>query len=281
LIFGNLRKNQKNVLAGILQQILGDYCQIIQSSTDNIDKNVKVYLIDSFEFNDDEVDECLLKIYENNTFGVPVVLCNEPAITFFVDDWFWRRVLVVTNPYDGKMKPPSSVMQKSLIRSFLQPNQDFKIPSNILDATKNYRTFCESYETIKIENQIAHIPKIIKETNIYSLFKDIELKGVTLRNVDLRGMNMSHIWIRDCDFTGSNFRGCNFDFATIERTTMCDVDFRIVSMLDGKMSHVDFTGAKFDDANFNKCTAYRSNFTDVNMCDMQIDSVSYRKCIGR
>uniref|UniRef100_A0A6C0CAE0 Bacteriophage/plasmid primase P4 C-terminal domain-containing protein n=1 Tax=viral metagenome TaxID=1070528 RepID=A0A6C0CAE0_9ZZZZ len=282
LIFKDLCKDQKNVLISMLQTVLGDYVQLITSNDDEIDKNVKVYLIDNFELDDDEIDEYLLRIYESNTFGTPVILCNESPVTNFKDDWFWDRVLVVANPYTVKMNPCPPMIEKTIIYKFLQQNVDFEIPSDIIRATEDYYAFCESYQIIEMNGKIVNIPKMIKETNLYSILRSGgALTNVILHNVDLRGINMQNISIYNCDFTGSNFRGCKFNGARIERTIMQEVDFRLVDLTSCHIRHVDFRGAKFDDVRLIKCTIKKSNFTDVNMDNIDSDScTSYEKCAG-
>jgi len=279
LIFKDLNEKQKNFLLEILKLILGDYCQVVQSEIDYVDENVKIYVLDNFELDDTEIDEYICKIYESNTFGIPIIMCDKLPITNFKEDWFWRRVSVVPNTDAQKIKMFSPMCGKLIIHRFLFQNQKFKMPPAVIRATEDYRTYCTSFEMIRLNDCVAHVPKIIKETNIYSFFTNGELRNVTLQNVDLRGIDMSEIYIEFCDFSGSNFRGSKFDGAIIKNTKMCNVDFRLVTMFNGRMNDVDFTDATFDNTIFIASIIRKSNFTNVNMDDMD-DSTKYEKCIG-
>lgn len=276
LVFTGMTEFKKHKFTKLLRRILGDYCQTFSSlkTAENVDPNVKVHILDNFEMTDFDVEVCIYKIFEANSIGIPVVLCDDAPVINPEESWYWDRIRIY--PFNTRYNNEVLPKERDMTCYFLKKIIDLELHDPNL--VEEHRKLCRTYQRMSVADQIISIPKMIRKECPFYAFYLTKLDGLSFRNLNLCGILMTKMTVTDCDFSGSNLRGSKLDYSDFKNTTMIGCDFKLASMIFCIFDEVDFTCSAFTEANVAKSRFIKSNFEDSDM-ENNVSQNSFDKCI--
>lgn len=125
--------------------------------------------------------------------------------------------------------------------------QSIHLPSFVQPPTATQATTANAYGLLPadIEPISTANKKLIKNKDVQTLLRNIQLNKFACPGCDLSGFNFKGRWLNGFDFRCAKLDNCNFDNA--------------------RLAGADFRGASLRNASLNYCSAPYANFTSANL----------------